>query len=351
MNSFTTNNNMKRYPFFSVVVPCFNGLNYLEECLESIEAQSFKDYEVIIIDDGSTDGSSKFIDQWCSSDPVSRIPIHKENEGLLLARRDGIRRASGKYVCFIDSDDCYEPNALELIFNIASDCCIDFICFDYYRNNQTKKIVKKNSLNHSGFYTGENYKYIEESVCSGEFNNMWSKVFKRDILLKDKTNYYQFKGLMHGEDWLQLLPIVNLSSNAFYLDKALYYYRPNNYASTSSYRSNQLLDLKKVFKILFYYSDLWGLKCPRIARSAAITHLCYIAYSLSADPKIINVDSELSKIHDVAININDSSSKPMIAPLNKKMVFIAVAIYINNPYLLCFVASLVFKTRKLLLKS
>ena len=96
---------------FSVVVPIYNVEQYLEQCLESLRTQDYKDYEVICVNDGSTDGSREILTAWESRMPQMRV-IDRENGGLSAARNTGIQAATGDYVLFVDSDDWVEPTML-----------------------------------------------------------------------------------------------------------------------------------------------------------------------------------------------------------------------------------------------
>lgn len=99
-------------PFFSVVVPAYNVEEYLDECVESVLSNSFEDYEIVLVDDGSSDGTSRLVDEWAYRD--SRIKaIHQENGGLSAARNTGLATAQGRYVVFLDADDCLAPWALD----------------------------------------------------------------------------------------------------------------------------------------------------------------------------------------------------------------------------------------------
>ena len=101
----------------SVIVPIYNAEKYLKQCLDSIQSQTLKDIEVIMIDDGSTDGSSEIAKSYLSDNRFSYY--YKGNEGLAAARADGIVRADGEYLGFIDSDDWIEPDMYEKMYKAA----------------------------------------------------------------------------------------------------------------------------------------------------------------------------------------------------------------------------------------
>lgn len=98
-------------PFFSVIVPAYNVEEYLNECVESVLANSLKEYEIVLVDDGSSDGTPHLVDEW--AERVARIKaVHQENGGLSAARNAGIAAAQGRYIVFLDADDCLAPWAL-----------------------------------------------------------------------------------------------------------------------------------------------------------------------------------------------------------------------------------------------
>ena len=106
---------MSAEPLFSVVIPCFNSEEYLEECLDSVVSQTFGDWEIVAVDDGSTDGTAAILaDALASLEGRMRV-VSQGNSGLLLARRAGLRAARGKYVAFLDSDDAFRRDALETV--------------------------------------------------------------------------------------------------------------------------------------------------------------------------------------------------------------------------------------------
>ena len=104
----------------SVIVPIYNAEKYLKQCLDSIAAQTLEDIEIILIDDGSTDGSAEICKEYLSDPRVTYF--HKENEGLAAARQDGMERASGEYLGFVDSDDWLEPDMYEKMYAAAKSC-------------------------------------------------------------------------------------------------------------------------------------------------------------------------------------------------------------------------------------
>lgn len=116
-------------PAVSVVVPVYNVEAYLRECVDSVLAQTIQDLEIILVDDGATDGSGRMCDAYAARDPRIRV-IHQANGGLSAARNTGLDAAKGKYVYFLDSDDCIVPHAMEALRDLAEKEWADVVFFD-----------------------------------------------------------------------------------------------------------------------------------------------------------------------------------------------------------------------------
>ncbi|MCR5721787.1 MAG: glycosyltransferase family 2 protein [Lachnospiraceae bacterium] len=186
---------------FSVIVPVYNTEKYLRKCLESIREQDFDDYELIIVDDGSTDGCSRICDEFCTEfnalGKVSKAKvIHQKNAGLAGARNRGIKEASGEWLWFVDSDDFIVPGALATLSERMSYAKGDLYAFQYikvdeagdnpeyifFRENQTQ-IRIKNEGDLCWNYTDRIFNYAEGWEA-------WSRLFKRSII---EENRLQFK--------------------------------------------------------------------------------------------------------------------------------------------------------------
>lgn len=127
----------------SVIVPVYNVKQYLPKCIDSIRNQTMKDIEIILIDDGSTDGSAEICYQYASEDPRIRV-LHKENEGLSAARNDGIQMAQADYIIFVDGDDWVEPGFCELPYQAAIEHNVEVVCFQYTTILKSGKRVECN---------------------------------------------------------------------------------------------------------------------------------------------------------------------------------------------------------------
>lgn len=117
----------------TIIIPLYNVEQYLHRCLDSVLNQTFKDWTAILVDDGSPDNSGKIADDYARRD--SRfIVIHKQNGGLSSARNSGLKIAKGKYIMFLDSDDCIHPQTMEILWTLAEKESADIVSFEYDRD-------------------------------------------------------------------------------------------------------------------------------------------------------------------------------------------------------------------------
>lgn len=124
----------------SIICPVYKAEKYLHKCIESIIAQTLTDWELILVDDGSPDSSGELCDKYAIQDSRIRI-IHKQNEGVSVARQTGLDAAHGEYVIHVDSDDWVEPNMLEELYKKAKQDDADIVICDYFNNIGTKQTI------------------------------------------------------------------------------------------------------------------------------------------------------------------------------------------------------------------
>ena len=282
-------------PLFSIVVPVYNGQSYLTQTLESISSQTCNDYEVILVDDGSTDASGDICDAYARAHKMVTV-IHQRNEGSLLARRAAFVRSRGKYIVTLDSDDMLRMDSLTKLSKIIVDCDPDIIVFPFSRNRDFRIFGPSRYDLTPGFYTGSEYAEFKFAVCSGGHNNMCGKCCKRSTVDME-TDYTAYRGLAHAEDLLQLLPLVDTSRSFYYLEDALYYYRPNPTSSTACYKRRQFMDLKIVIDELLRYADSWGNSYLDEARRGALMQISFLIHMLATDK--MNYQDKLMEIESI----------------------------------------------------
>ena len=238
----------------SVIVPVYNVEKYLDKCLNSILNQTYKNFEVIIINDGSTDESYKIISKYEKLD--SRFKCYnKENGGLSDARNYGLDFVTGDYLLFIDSDDYVDNNYFENIVNIANKEDIDLIKIKLIKVDEFGNYLeKKDGKDNSGFIDFEKLITLDyvEPACSYVYSTkFW------------KNNKFKFcVGRLH-EDFGLIPEVVLKSKKIYYLDYYAYYYvqRENSIMSSNS---NETLK-KKAYDMLYQYDRLMSLKFDNVS--------------------------------------------------------------------------------------
>jgi glycosyltransferase involved in cell wall biosynthesis len=222
--------------FFSVILPVYNSEEYLHECLESILKQSYSKFEIIVINDGSTDSSGEICNEFAKKDERIKV-IHQVNMGQTFARGVGMEVSQGEYIVFADSDDWLESNELSVLYKNIKKFAADIIFFDFYSHTSKGAIVKNvNSINKitlkkEGVNTIARNLLFDQQLPFGNvsiFPSLWSKAFKRDLLL---ANYNKInKELSVGEDLVLLASCLSQAKTIAYCDQALYNYRllPNS---------------------------------------------------------------------------------------------------------------------------
>ncbi len=247
---------------FSILIPVYNVENYLARCLESVLAQIYTDYEVILVDDGSTDGSSQICDFYVESNPGNFQVIHKENQGLVSARRIALTKARGEYACFLDSDDYWEPELLEQV-NIAIDTHMpDIVVFgNTLIGSDGSFISSKYPQFEKSVYEKEDMQLLKSEIVKGtKLNQLWKKVVRFSIIDREK-DYSDFYHVSSGEDQLQTLPMLDRASRVAILNQCLYNYCINEGSITQSRVTLKHIEsLVTVYRELGLYSSRWGIE-------------------------------------------------------------------------------------------
>lgn len=235
----------------SVVVPVYKVENYLRSCVNSILNQSLRDIELILVDDGSPDGSGKICDEFAAVDKRVKV-IHKKNAGVGAARNDGLKIATGEWVIFGDSDDWFELDAFEKLVTIGEKSGADVVFGDVYLvENGIKKKVEfykdeistsnadiKNKLIAAVFSRGYCYNPPEEGKAFG-YGGPWNKIVRRTLL---SENNLAFDTSVRGifDDLIYTAYIFGYSERIVYTHTVVYNYRHVTTSITRTYKPDFL---------------------------------------------------------------------------------------------------------------
>lgn len=255
---------------FSVIVPVYNMDKYLLECIQSLKAQTFSDFEVILVDDGSTDRSSDLCDEIAAKDTRFNV-LHKKNGGLISARRTGLSIAKGTYILFCDADDMYCNNTLEDINNIINSNYPDLIVFNALVFNEKSEKPFSNSVFDDGLV--DKKCFIDEMFESYSLNSMCMKAIRKDII-DIARNYSDFYKCNFGEDLLQSVPIVINAKKIYYTNKQLYRYRLES-GMMRKYAPNYYWSYRYINKFIFNQLNAVDIKDAELKTSI---HLIKVTY-------------------------------------------------------------------------
>ena len=251
----------------SIIVPAYNCIESLECCVGSIRQQTYTNFELMLVDDGSTDGSGELCDKLAAEDTRIRV-IHKPNGGVSSARNAGIDAATGGYITFCDSDDYLEPDYLEALIQAAEsnpDCGHIWCCFQtvtgYQKENAAPNYTSAKSLL---CYTLQDYMSLHEMWLGAE---PWNKLYRTDIVQTAKVRFPEDLSL--GEDWLFNLAYIDASANEkiVVVTKPLYnYMRGNDESLDSKYRKDLLDIYRRLNDTCLSYLRKWKLPTEQIEK-------------------------------------------------------------------------------------
>lgn len=241
---------MNQQPFFSIIVPCYNVEKYLSYAIDSVLNQPFSDWELILINDGSTDDTKNIIKSYTHKDARIKA-IHKFNEGVSIARNTGLDIAIGKWILFLDSDDWFEKNAftnLEILIEQYHDA--DIIGFNHFYNSEKREWKRKSIIPNRIIRTGNEIKYFKldtlfpyydkriNGVSVGAIRGAWGKVFKRELI---KDNHIQFEtNIKIGEDAIFCLDTFNAAKKIVLCNEYLIHYRVFQESTMNKYNATIL---------------------------------------------------------------------------------------------------------------
>ncbi len=235
---------------FSIIMPTYNNVDVIKKSVESIFVQTYENWELIIVNDGSTDDTVEVLEEYIKNDNRVKL-ITQVNKGPFQARINGLKQATGDYLLFLDADDYYEKDSL-LILNefITKENGVDVIIYDYYRvdslNNKSQVKKYPNITNDIEKLPAK--KIIIELLSSDKHDSLWNKAFRREFYEKERVSYDKDLFLLMSEDKLLNLPILCNSKNTYYLNKPLYNYIFNPESLT------QTFDLEKFKHTLTVHS-------------------------------------------------------------------------------------------------
>lgn len=329
MNENSLHSSHKENPLISIIIPIYNGKQWLNECIQSVLNQSYQYIEVICVNDGSTDSSSDIITYFSEID--NRITlIDQQNAGCSSARNKGIHYAKGEWILFLDADDCLSDHAIEELVSCTKKNEADYVIGKYSKNpnelgDGSGKYVKL-SNDKLKMVLLDWKKYNHQLPSSVQFPTEWSlayiwgRLIRRNLL--DTTIRFN-EQLVLGEDVLFNYDILNANPKVCLLDKIIYYYRPNSGSVTSNFQAYRKVNTeilsKELYKRVSSSGDRKLMQAARQFIFGRVVH-CYLAYFNQIEPnKRKQEQNELLSVSYINESVCRGKIKNLIIPKSKRL--------------------------------
>lgn len=303
--------NLEGKPLVSVIVPVFNVEKYVGQCIKSIYNQTYTKLEIILVNDGSTDGSLSICQKWAKKDRRIKI-IEEKNSGLSAARNNGLTVASGQYVLFVDSDDWIAEKAVEKMVHAFCKYDADMVTCQFFYCGATSHISFKLSTQVEILNKEE---YVKELLKDNKITaHIWRKMFKKELM----PQHPFWEGHMF-EDIAAMPELVNNCNKFVLLSDPLYYYRSRSSSFTRTQsKLNYIEQYKSTQKALRLYKDM------NLNINDEIANYSFIRYwTIFRDMVEFNVDDKKLK----KALIRELKEQPIKAlPFKSKVICLGIQI-------------------------
>lgn len=240
-------------PLVSIIVPVYNVQLYLAKCLDSLVLQTYKNIEIILVDDGSPDESLSICQQYAAKNPQIHILI-QENAGVTAARLNGFLHSHGKFIMFVDADDYVSPQIVELMLRAQQKYQVDMVSCQNY-DVKDKKVLPALVRPAIGYYDktkirqllANNFLYDKSTGMAGMTGVLWSKLLRRSFV---QALLEAGKGLIHSEDQIGVFKVLYSINNMYVMQEPLYYYVERKGQATRSYNTAYWKNFELLFKRL-----------------------------------------------------------------------------------------------------
>ena len=297
----------------SVIVPVYNTEKFLDKCIESISKQTFDDFEIILVDDGSTDKSGQICDTWAHKDNRVKV-IHKQNAGVSAARNNGIAAAKGEYIAFVDSDDTVSPDYLRLLDkNIyGHDISIGTIQQDFTKDMRSVLLDVKNK----SFTVSDFKKNMRLTLKNQYISSPVNKLFRKDIICQNHLHFEEDMNV--GEDYVFCISYYQHCHKIKCFSDIIYYYNVHqDYVRSEKYIAGRFADrIKMCGKLADFYRQNTPYYYKRI-----LSEYMYTAYYETLDNKQITDHGQFVTDYINQNNLADLIKKANYNILDRKVFF------------------------------
>lgn len=241
-------------PLISVIIPIYNVEKYLSECLDSVINQTYRNIEIILVDDGSTDNSSFICNEYAKTDQRIKV-VRQNNKGLVGARKSGLSIASGEIATFVDSDDWINLNMYEEMVRVMVESEADIVTSGLIREYGTYSINEKEEVRPGVYYGDELQSVIKCNLIdknkffkSNISIHIYNKLFERNLLLSNELLIPE--DISVGEDAACVYPCVLESDKIAIINKSFYHYRIRNSSIMGQSNASDLIKIKRLYQYL-----------------------------------------------------------------------------------------------------
>lgn len=273
----------------SIIIPCYNCENFIQKTIESLNQQTIKDFEVIIINDGSTDNSLLKIKKLLSNSKLDYNILNQNNAGVSIARNIGIEKAKGKYIYFLDSDDYIESNWCEKLDSIINSYDLDMIFFNYNVIIGEKRKVNTNL--YDDYYKVKDSSNVIKEVLSKKFNyHICATIIKKEIIINNLLTFTP--NSKYGEDHEFLIKALSKSKNVMIIPDSLFNYCIRTSSATGSFtkgRLDSIYSALRVYKYIcenYYNSEIINLSKAYVADKIIGNFKAYIMLADTNDVEL-----------------------------------------------------------------
>ncbi len=237
-------------PEISVIIPCYNVEKYVGQCLDSVINQTFADFEIICVNDGSTDNTLSILQDYVAKDSRMKV-ITQENQGLSCARNNGLKEAKGNYIYFLDSDDEIHTQCLEIAHTFATKYDADLVCWHYQENRGVETLQGNFEITNIPHKISDNPVMLgtnKEKYCVNY--NVWTKLYKKSLL-----EGIEFIPHIHFEDYPHTFAVIAKRPKTVVLDARFYLYRINQ--ESISHQSGSVQQIRDYKTGINYVLDIY----------------------------------------------------------------------------------------------
>lgn len=247
-------------PLVSIIIPIYNTEKYLPKCLDSVLSQTLKDIEVLLINDGSTDGSQKICEEYACKDKRIQV-LHTTNQGVSHARNLGLEMAKGEYISFIDSDDWIDTDMIATLYQLITTQHTDLSSCGYIIESESGNVIYK--INEKSTYVLDKWEAITSLFHDSHYRykgNIWDKLFKKEIIDRNMLRFNE--SIYYNEDRLFIFQYLHLCQSTTYTCSSYYHYITRKSSAMSSYQktyNEKMCTFMDAFDIMTSMSGT----CPR----------------------------------------------------------------------------------------